>query len=253
MTNRDEGRVLRRRRRRSSLGGVSDSTVTEGGSVSSLNDEVERMASGPTVSTPLSETDSPVGGRTDAPPDFTPHSRMDEVRSRSRATPYEREYRLKLLHRMLLRNVPLDQIAAELEVSVSTVLRDRKELYRRLREAAKNLDLNEIIGDTLGFYKEVRGMGLRAASASKAPLNMRLAAMRTALGATNDMHRFLSNAGVYDVLRFQPEENTGGGDIEKLIALTEAVLEDKDDVCSTELQSIADLDCEDEDGEIHIL
>ncbi len=248
--NEEERRAfLRRRRRAQGLGSASDSTVTEGG-VSSINDEVEAMASGPTVSSPLSEVDSATGNRDDTPPDFTPHSRMDEVKRRSRATGYEREYRLKLLHRMLLRNVPLDQIANELGVSVRTIIRDRQELNRRLREEAKNLDINELIGDTIGFYKEVRGMGLRAASLSKAPLNMRLAAMRTALGATNDMHRFLTNAGVYDVLHFQPNEKDSQGDIEKLVNITEQLLS-SEDIEQAGLQSIAN--DEEDEGEIHLL
>jgi len=247
----DEVPARRVRRRAARRGGLSDSTVSEGGSVSSLNDDVEGMVSPPTTA-PLSETDSSVGSRTDAPADFTPYNRMQEVSSSSRATAYEREYRLKLLHRMLMRNVPLDQIAKELDISVRTVIRDRKDLYKAIGKAAQGLDVNVLIGDTMAFYGEVQGMGLRAASASKAPLNMRLAAMRTALASKNDMHRFLANVGVYDVLKFQAGEQNKSNDLEKLVNITEAILNEEDDEADP-LQSIAKLGLLDDEEDIHLI
>jgi len=248
----DEVPVSRRARRRTTRrSGLSDSTVSEGGSSGSINEDVEEMVS-PPIASALSEAESSVGSRTDAPADFTPYNRMQEVSSSSGTTAYEKEYRLKLLHRMLMRNVPLDQIAKELSVSVRTVIRDRKDLYKALARGAQGLDVNVLIGDTMAFYNEVQGMGLRAASASKAPLNMRLTAMRTALASKNDMHRFLSNVGVYDVLKFQAGEQNKSNDMEKLVKLTEAILNDNDDERFDPLQSIANsVLAEDED--IHLI
>lgn len=248
----DESEVPSRRRRRGSRrgGGLSDSTTTEGNNIADLNDQVENIASTHTT-TSLSDSDSNVGSRTDAPADFTPYNRMQEVTTKSKSTAYEREYRLKLLHRMLMRNVPLDQIAKELDVSVRTVLRDRKDLYKALGKGAQGLDVNVLIGDTMAFYAEVQGMGLRAASASKAPLNMRLAAMRTALASKNDMHRFLSNVGVYDVLKFQAGEKGGNNDLEKLVNITEAIL--KGDDMEDPLQSIANMGLIEDDEDIQLL
>lgn len=247
----EEDEVVNRRTRRRAMRGssLSDSSTSEGGSIADgLNEEVERMANAPIASSPLTETENR-GSRVEAPPDFTPHNRMADVRRRASA--YEREYRLKLVHRLLMRNVPLDQIATELEVSVDTVMRDRKELYTRLKEESKGLDIHKLIGDSLGFYNEVKGMSLRAASASKLPMNMRLAAMRTALAANNDMHRFLSHVGVYEELKFRTGEGESSTDIDKLISLAEAVLSssnDKDD----QMQSIAKLPFMDEDEDIHL-
>lgn len=160
--------------------------------------------------------------------EFSPKSRLEDVQKRTRGSQYEREYRLQLLHRMLMRRIPLDQIAKELEVSVTTVMNDRKEIYHRLREEAKRLDINHIVGDTLGFYTEIQGMALRAASNSQSPLSSRLAALRTALSAKNDMHRFLQTAGVYDVLQFRAAEGTSKDDISTLMKITKGILEDSD-------------------------
>jgi Trp operon repressor len=155
--------------------------------------------------------------------EFTPRTRLNQVGLRS--SEYEREYRLGLLHRMLMRNLPLDEIAAQLGVSVSTVMRDRTELTSRLREVSKTLDVESLIGNSKGFYEEVQAMAMRAASSSQTPLPMRLAAMRTGLAAHNDMHRFFQAAGVYDVLRFRKGASEGAqSDIQRLMSLTEDLL-----------------------------
>lgn len=159
----------------------------------------------------------------DAELDFTPANRLADVRNR--ATGYEREYRLKLIHRLLLRSIPLDQIAQQLNVSVSTVQRDRKELFKRLRAEAKDFELHSYMGDTMGFYQETQAMALRAASAAKVPMNIKLAALRTAMGARDRMTKFLGDAGVLDVLKFQPNKNEGTSDLEKVVDMTKALLE----------------------------
>lgn len=202
-----------------------------------LNSRVESLTSRHVSSSPLSETEEV--GR------FTPRSRMSDVRGKS--ADYEREYRLRLVHRMIMRNVPLDQIATELDVSVKTIQRDRQELFRRLKVEAQKLNIDKLIGDSLGFYAEVQGMGLRVASSPKTPTNLRLAAMRTSLGARNDMNRFLALSGVFDVLRFRSAETSAATDIDKLMELTSSILGGSfDEIGGVEMQSIANMD-DDED------
>ncbi len=191
--------------------------------------------------------------------DFTPRNRMREVSERS--SQYEREYRLKLVHRMIMRGVPLDQVADQLDVSVRTIQRDRIELYSRLREAAKKFDLNHFIGDMMGFYGEASAMAMRAASNTKTPINHRLAAIRTASGARRDMTRMLDNAGVFDVVRYKPEKERGNADIRKLTDVARRLL--GDEPVNAEEQSIArqipesalfdPAVLDDEEEEIHIL
>lgn len=186
-----------------------------------LNDEVVSSVQAPADPDDLSE--------------FTPRNRMRQVGERS--SQYEREYRLKLVHRMIMRGVPLDQVADQLDVSVRTIQRDRIELYSRLREAAKKFDLNHYIGDMMGFYGEASAMAMRAASNTKTPINHRLAAIRTASGARRDMTRMLDNAGVFDVVRYKPEKERGNADIRKLTDVARRVL--GDEPVKAEEQSIA--------------
>lgn len=191
--------------------------------------------------TPVTIDADGMGGHPDR---ANPRARLDEVALAGSAA-YAKEYRLSLLHRLLMRRVPIDQIARQLNVSISTIEKDRVALKARLREAAKELDINEIVGRNVEIYDEVRGMALRVASAGEqrnpdgtpgagVPTAMKLAAMRTALAATNDSNRMLSAAGVFDALRFRAAETaTGQTDMQRLMAgadnLLRQVLGDTED------------------------
>lgn len=205
---------IRRRVRR--MGSASDSSIAEGAPVGEsadlpLNDAVRaRAARNTTMEDPAA--------------DFNPQARLQEVQREARATGYEREYRLGLMHRMLMRRIPLDQIAQEMGLSLRTVLRDRQELRKQLAREAKRLDLYEIIGDSVSVYEEAMGLALRAASQAKLPMNIRLAALRTALGAQNDKHRFLETAGFYTVAQFAQTDEGAASDIERLVGITERLL-----------------------------
>jgi len=165
----------------------------------------------------------PQGGPPPDDPD-NPQNRLFQVAAAG-SSAYAKEYRLQLLHRLLLRRVPLDQIARQLGVSISTVEKDRAELKKRLREAARELDINEMIGNQTELYDEISGMGLRIAS-SDAPTPMKLAAMRTSLAANADKARFYQSAGVFDVLRYRrSEDGSSISDVHQLMENTERMLQ----------------------------
>lgn len=177
-----------------------------------------------------------------------PRMRLNQVAMAGSAA-YAKEYRLQLLHRLLMRNVPLDQIANQLQVSISTVQKDRVELKARLREAAKELNIDELIGGQNGFYDEIAGMAMRLASGgggrdehgnpvAPVPTAMKLAAMRTALAANADRTRLLSTAGVFDVLKFRRQDDGSTvSDVQHLMARTaelmEALMAPEDSVAPT--------------------
>lgn len=210
-------------RRRRNLGGGRAATEAHDG----IRDTSYHETEDDNIAEPISP--AALNARVAALPeeeDFTPKGRMQEVTTR--ASEYEREYRLKLLHRLIMRGVPVDKIADELGMSVNSVMADRKELYARLREQASKMDINELIGTTMGFYGEVQGMALRQASNNSVPMNIRLSALRTALGAKNDSHRFLQAAGVFDVLSFKAGEDAAQSDIERLVDITERLMSDED-------------------------
>lgn len=153
---------------------------------------------------------------------------------------YAQEYRLTLVQRMLMRRMPLDRIAAALQVSLSTVMRDRKKLNAMLRERSQSLNIDQIIGEQLEFYADATGNAMRMMDQSKnsadgtvqaLPAPIRLAAIRTALTAQADKAKFLQVAGVFDAIPFRRSE-TGGAmtDVQALMQMTMNVLNsDTDD------------------------
>lgn len=158
-------------------------------------------------------------------PPPNPADRMGQVAQAGSAA-YAIEYRLTMLHRLLMRNIPLDQIARQLGVSISTVEKDRVKLKERLRRHARELDINEIIGTQMGVYGEISGMAMRVSTDNTTPTAMKLAAMRTALAAEADRTRFLNSAGVFDVLRFRKsEDGTDVSDVQMLMQNTENMLQ----------------------------
>lgn len=204
---------------------LADSTASEGGA--DINAHVASAAIRPVATIPTRDPIPMLAGSSDTTPptadDFNPRDRLSQVRAR--ASGYEKEYRLGLLHRLLMRNVPVDEIATQLGLSISQVNRDRSELKERLRADARALDIDSLIGDSKAFYEEAAAMSMRAASASNLPMPIRLAAVRTALASKNDMHRFMQTAGVYDVLRFRlAADGTGVSDVRQLMLNTERIL-----------------------------
>lgn len=158
-----------------------------------------------------------------------PRARLNEV-AMAGSPAFAKEHRLGMIHRMMMRGVGLDQIARSLQVSISTVEKDRAELKKRLRENAKALNIEEMIGNQNAFYDEAQAMAMRIASQSgdnAPPTAMKLAAIRTGLAANADRTRFLNTAGVFDALRFRrSEDGDGQSDIQLLMAQTLAAFQE---------------------------
>jgi transposase-like protein len=139
---------------------------------------------------------------------------------------YAREFRLDMIQKMLFRGISLATIARELGISFATVKRDKETLKERLRQRARTLDINELIGTQMAFYDEVSNTAMRVASASGVPTPMKLAGMRTALASNADRTRLLASAGVFDVISFRKAENGETlSDVQSLMAQTNNLLE----------------------------
>lgn len=163
------------------------------------------------------------GGSDSGIPD--PRQRMNEV-AMAGSQSYSREYRLTLIHRLLMRRVPLDQIAKQLKVSVSTIEKDRVLLKQHLRELSRSMNADEMIGAQNELYNEISGMALQMATLKDTPSAMKLAAMRTVLAANADRTRFLNTAGVYDVLRYRrAEDGSDVSDVQMLMNKTNEMME----------------------------
>lgn len=171
----------------------------------------------------------PTGGAPAGDDPINPQSRLQDL-ARTGDAAYAKDYRLTLMHRLLLRNIPLDQIATQLNISMSTAQKDRALLKKRLKEYSKDLNIDEMIGHQSMLYDEIAGMSMRIATKTSGegavPIPMQLAGMRTALASQADKMRFYSSAGVLDVLRFR-KADTGAAqsDIQVLMLQTREMLQ----------------------------
>ncbi|SHK41866.1 hypothetical protein SAMN05444000_12840 [Shimia gijangensis] len=125
-----------------------------------------------------------------------------------RGSEYLTEYRIAILHRLLLRGLRLDQIGFMLGVSTRRVQSLRLDLMKRLKEEARHDDIYFIVGEALAFYKAVRNDCMEIASQDIGDLN-RLVALQLALEAEADKHRFLQTCGFYEVVDFFPYAKNG--------------------------------------------
>lgn len=110
----------------------------------------------------------------------------------------QREARLVLMHRLLIRKVTAEEIRKQLNVSIAMFYKLKEQLEVKMRLDVSKVDVPYLIGDTLAFYDEVRSMALMVSSSTavKDP-RVKLNAMHVALKAEGDKNLFLSTCGVY--------------------------------------------------------
>lgn len=161
-------------------------------------------------------------------PNASPSQRLNGVATN--ASPYYAEYRLRLVHRMLMRNLPLDMISAQLQVDLPTLHKMRRELYTRLAYEAQTINRYEIAGKTMAFYDEVQGVALRMADEANAKPYVKLQALQTALSAQADRQRFLTASGFWSSAPYVPmdaTEDESSRAAGRLHSLIEAIIDDK--------------------------
>lgn len=110
----------------------------------------------------------------------------------------QKEARLVLMHRMLIRKVSAEDIRKALNVGVAMYYKLKSDLDARMRLDVSKVDVPYLIGDSLAFYDEVRSMALTMSSSSaiKDP-RVKVSAMQVALRAEQDKNQFLTACGVY--------------------------------------------------------
>lgn len=135
-------------------------------------------------------------------------------------TGYQLEYKLKLMHRMLLRGLPFTAITQALSVSPRQAAALRKQLYARLRHEATRMDMPLHVGNSIAFFNEVKQQALQMATSTKIDPKARVGALNVALEAHKDNIRFLQLIGAYDA---HPIKWAHDGDaaVEKANALQE--------------------------------
>lgn len=133
----------------------------------------------------------------DPEPGAVPDSVKAAVNRHAGTVGYEKAYKLKLIHRMMLRNLPESAMASALSIDVKTVNQLKQELKRTLAAQAHHIDMPTHVGSALAFYEEVRGVAMQLATDAKHSAGSRVAALGVALESQKDTVRFLQAIGAY--------------------------------------------------------
>lgn len=104
--------------------------------------------------------------------------------------------RIMLAYRLQQRGLTYVQIADNLKVSPQQVNSYLKTAREYLKVDPSKVDVPLVVGETLNFYEDVRGMALMLASVDKSSPKEKLHAMSVALQAERDKIDFLSRTGV---------------------------------------------------------
>lgn len=155
----------------------------------------------------------------------TRQSPAERLRSvRTRATEYEKEFRLRLVHKLVLEGHTVIEIADILEISERQVNRCKQELAQRFREESRQLDIDFLVGEGQAFYDHVMQAALKIAGDDRNPSAMKLAALRTAMGGNADKHRFLTATGVYNAMQYKKVTDAAEkSDIQTLLEATNRI------------------------------
>jgi len=145
------------------------------------------------------------------------------------STQYSQEYALRMLHRLLLRNVTAEKIAETFNVSVMTIYRWKNRLKEALSREAARIEANPLIGEGMAFFNEVRGLALQEASKGTSAEKMR--ALEIALKAERDKHAMLNMWGVPLSKPFTPETSgyKPGEDATDIMNAITSVIEGNED------------------------
>lgn len=174
----------------------------------------------------------------------------DRLRKLKRAHPeYYRLYRQKLVHRMILRGIPMDVVAGQLQVSLDAIRNDYKHLKKRLRHEASNMDANTIIGDTRAFYAEVRANAMRNAVNPQLTANEQARQFMVALKAQEDEHRFLVTCGFWRSVQWKPKGGEEKNEADALKRLTHALVQGDSDTVDNAIAELAGEDEDDDDDD----
>lgn len=149
--------------------------------------------------TSLSETLEKYHGKTDEElVEFVEPDPSKKDSHNYRINDEQREARLVLMHRFLIRKIKPEEIRAQLGIGVTMYYKLKDQLDARMRLDVSKIDVPYLIGDTLAFYDEIRSMSLTISSqTSVKDTRVKLIAMQVALRAEQDKNAFLTSCGVY--------------------------------------------------------
>lgn len=112
---------------------------------------------------------------------------------------YQKEYRLKAAHQIMINGGTTAQIAQALNVTLNEAKNLKKELVSRQISGIKNLSVEEEVAKAYMFYDHIAAKALQLSTkGGDKQLRTQVEALKVALQAQTDKQKFLHNAGMYD-------------------------------------------------------
>lgn len=217
--------IRRRRRRPSTVGGSATppSGIDTSGEPQDDFPDLAAVEDAPTAGQP--DRYDPLDPTAAEEPN-EPMSPADILLSRGEGnhTKSQRDMRIRMVARAMLRGIDEATMAKSFNVSIGQIRKDVRTVKEMIAKQASQLDINDIIGDSMMFFKDIQHTALRIASHSKTTNSVKLASLRTALASRADMVRMLNATGVFDALPFVSSAVEDKSDMELLTDLTKAVM-----------------------------
>lgn len=124
------------------------------------------------------------------------HDMIAQCSQKIRLSPAMKDLRLRSVLRLYLRGVSAPVMAQFLNISLATVYRDIEDIEKEMGGEVETFDVPKFVGMTLAFYDEMRhtAMSMVANTMDK---RIKLMAMKLALDAEGEKHKYLTLTGLY--------------------------------------------------------
>lgn len=113
---------------------------------------------------------------------------------------YEKEHKLQLVHKLILRGATTKEIAKSLNISLSEAVDYRKELKSRFTEQLRKADPMELVSEGVSFYDEIIAEAMRTLDKVKRNETLKVhdlvRVLEIALKARTEKDKFLVNTGI---------------------------------------------------------
>lgn len=112
---------------------------------------------------------------------------------------YQKEYRLKAAHQIMINGGTTAHIAQSLNISLNEAKNLKKELTSRQVSGIRNLSAEQEVAKAYMFYDHIAAKALQLSTkGGEKQLRNQIEALKIALQAQTDKQKFLHNAGLYE-------------------------------------------------------
>lgn len=132
---------------------------------------------------------------------YLPEKNSSVNNKKNLETNVKKEARLAIVHKMSLRGLTMEQMSAELGVSMRSIATYKKVINKRIKTNLTRIDFGVFAGETLSFYQDIQSTCMLYASSKTITDRARNAYLNTSMKAREQLINFLDRCGVIDAVR----------------------------------------------------